>query len=238
LVIDEINRADLSRVFGELITLLEVDKRQGASEERKVFLPYSKTWFMVPRTLSVIGTMNTADRSLALMDFALRRRFEFEEVAPDTSLCPSNYGGVDVRSLLDRWNDRITILRSRDHRIGHAELMKEKLETVRENSPERWRKTSDGELRALAWTVRTKIVPTLLEYFHDDWHKCRAVLGTSDPSLMIERQPLDGDDYYGDLTDVSEARGFELTEWWDPTSAKWEGDSLRAAFARTAPGSK
>lgn len=238
IVIDEINRADLSRVFGELITLLEPDKRAGAAEERRVFLPYSKALFTVPADLSVIGTMNTADRSLALMDFALRRRFEFVEVAPSPGLCPKAYGGVDVAAMLETWNDRITVLRSRDHRIGHAELMEPKLESVRTAAG--WKKTNDGELRALAYTVRTKVIPTLLEYFHEDWRRCRAVLGLTDANLMVDRAPADGAEYYGELAEVSESGGFDLTEWWDPASKndKWDPDTLRAVLNRLpgAPG--
>ncbi len=118
LVIDEINRADLSRVLGELILLLEVDKREGASESRSVILPYSKKPFSVPASLSVLGTMNTTDRSIALVDMALRRRFEFEELNPDPSLCVNNYCGIDLQLLLRAWNERITALRSRDPPLG------------------------------------------------------------------------------------------------------------------------
>lgn len=126
LVIDEINRADLSRVFGELITLLEPDKRIGAAEERRIHLPYSgEDRFGVPGTLSVIGTMNTADRSVSSMDFAMRRRFTFTEVAPDPTLCPTAYGGVNISAALRGINRRIEVLRGRDYRLGHATLMGE-----------------------------------------------------------------------------------------------------------------
>lgn len=231
-VIDEINRADLSRVFGELITLLEPDKREGASEERKVFLPYSKQWFAVPASLSVIGTMNTADRSLALMDFALRRRFEFEEVQPNPALCPDDYGGIKVGALLTAWNDRITVLRSRDHRFGHAELMKEKLESVR-LAHRGWGANKDGQLKALAHTMRRRLIPTLLEYFHDDWRKCRTVLGPTDLDLMKELQPADAASYYD--ADVSDSLGFELTPWWDPISSTWDTQRFRAALEQSLP---
>ena len=109
LVIDEINRADLSRVFGDLITLLEPDKRLTAPEERRVILPYSQTLFGVPKELHIIGTMNTSDRSLSVMDLALRRRFEFIEVPPDPARCASPYGGAELSAVpekLERGVDR------------------------------------------------------------------------------------------------------------------------------------
>jgi 5-methylcytosine-specific restriction protein B len=232
LVIDEINRADLSRVFGELITLLELDKREGASEERRVFLPYSRKLFVIPAGLSVIGTMNTADRSLALMDFALRRRFDFEEVEPDPALCPANYGGVNVAALLASWNARIAVLRSRDHRIGHAEFMESKLEEVRKETG--WAGNPDGRLRALAHTIRRKIIPLLLEYFHEDWRKARLVLGNASLDLMAEVQPSDPEEYFGD-NDIGDSKSFDIRQWWDPTSPNWDPDSLRAKLKAALP---
>lgn len=239
IVIDEINRADLSRVFGELITLLEPDKRLGAVEERRVFLPYSKTSFGVPANVSLIGTMNTADRSLAMMDFALRRRFEFVEVAPDPSLCPKDFGGVDVGALLAAWNDRITNLRSREHRLGHSELMAERMEQAVQVAGASWPKSSaaDTRLRALAWAMRTKVVPTLLEYFHEDWRKCRMVLGPATIGLMSELKPVDGEALYEDV-DVTEGRGFELPEWWDPRHPAWDGARFLEALKRSLPPAK
>jgi 5-methylcytosine-specific restriction enzyme B len=223
LVIDEINRADLSRVFGELITLIEIDKRQGAAEERSIFLPYSKERFSVPLSLSIIGTMNTADRSLAVFDLALRRRFEFIEVEPEPEKCPDDYGGVSVATVIRRWNHRISALLSRDYRIGHSELMENKLEEVR--TQHGWLDSDDGRRRALALTVRNKILPMLLEYFHDNWRKAEAILGNR--GLLQQVTFEDVAELMGDLVDLSDYSSFIVASWWDPEGGSWDGERFR-----------
>lgn len=165
LVIDEINRGNISKIFGELITLIEHDKRG------KIFvkLPYSNTSFTVPKNLHIIGTMNTADRSLALLDTALRRRFEFVACMPDTHEDSSplkglTVAGIDIRCMLERMNQRIETLYDRDHTIGHAYFIQ--LKNLAE----------EERLEALGTIFKRQILPLLEEYFFEDWEKIRLVL--------------------------------------------------------------
>ena len=145
-------------MFGELITLIEDDKRLEEEHEITVQLPYSKETFGVPENLLILGTMNTADRSIALLDIALRRRFTFVEQMPDPTLLKS-VDGVDLSALLDQLNRRITALLGRDYQIGHSYLMG--IETV----------------EALHFAWYRQIMPLLQEYFYNDWERLKAVVG-------------------------------------------------------------
>lgn len=174
LIIDEINRGNISKIFGELITLIEPSKRAGKDnlETLKVTLPYSGNQFSVPDNLYIIGTMNTADRSLAMMDTALRRRFDFIEMMPQPELLKGKkVKGIDLEQLLETMNKRIEVLYDREHTLGHAFLIPVLDALNSEGSSE---EKAFGELKN---TFKNKIIPLLEEYFFEDWNKIRLVLG-------------------------------------------------------------
>ncbi len=198
MVIDEINRGNISKIFGELITLIEPDKREGAENVVSVTLPYSSESFSVPANVDIIGTMNTADRSLALLDTALRRRFEFVPVMPDARDDPGaplaglrvSVGEqvVDVPRMLDAINQRVEALYDRDHCIGHAYF------TPLIKVPD-----GDERLVALQQVFSTRILPLLEEYFFEDWQKIRLVLADNQKPAAAQfvRESADHED---DLT--------------------------------------
>ena len=175
-IIDEINRGNISKIFGELITLIEDSKRDGEEEAMSVTLPYSQEEFSVPKNVYILGTMNTADRSIALMDTALRRRFEFIEMMPKEKLLDIAIDNVNVKQMLKAMNQRIEVLYDREHTLGHAFFMplknKEK-ETINQ----------------LASIFKNKIIPLLQEYFYEDYEKIMLVLGidpqNTDPNKFI-----------------------------------------------------
>ena len=158
LIIDEINRGNVSAIFGELITLLEEDKRKGNPERTEVKLPYSGDNFSVPNNVYIIGTMNTADRSVEALDTALRRRFSFVEMQPKPDIL-SKVGEVDLRKLLKTINQRIEVLIDKDHQIGHSYFI------------------GIQDIEDLKRTFKDKIIPLLEEYFYRDFGKIGLVLG-------------------------------------------------------------
>ena len=162
-IIDEINRGNISKIFGELITLIEDTKRKGMTEEMSTILPYSGSLFSVPSNVYILGTMNTADRSIALMDTALRRRFQFVEMMPDTDILKNvTVEGVEIATILKKINERITFLYDREHTIGHAFFIK---------------LIGSPNINTLGSIFEKSIIPLLQEYFYEDYQKIQLVLG-------------------------------------------------------------
>ena len=167
LIIDEINRGKISKILGELITCIEDDKRKGAKNEIEVELPYSKTKFKIPSNVYIIGTMNSTDRSIALIDYALRRRFQFEKIYPDPDIIRDELmnNGVDplfvgdVVKIFVVLNQRVEALLDKDHTIGHSFFLKIKNE------------------RDLYKVWYNQIIPLVEEYFYNDWEKLKFLLG-------------------------------------------------------------
>lgn len=176
-IIDEINRGNISKIFGELITLIETSKREGMKEHIPATLPYSGDSFGIPENVYLLGTMNTADRSIALMDTALRRRFQFIEMMPDSSVLDgiiikgTENRDLNVSKMMDTINERITFLYDREHTIGHAYFM------CLKKSP---------TIETLASIFQESIIPLLQEYFYEDYQKIRLVLGDNGKAKELQ----------------------------------------------------
>lgn len=197
-IIDEINRGNISKIFGELITLIEDTKRAGASEAMEAILPYSGEAFSVPNNVYILGTMNTADRSIALMDTALRRRFEFTEMMPDPKVLESLGVGtiavgddeLNVAKMLDVINERIEYLFDREHTIGHAFFTK---------------LADDPSIETLADIFEKNVIPLLQEYFYEDYEKIQLVLGDNskeDEFKFILDRPIKVKDIFNGNPDI------------------------------------
>lgn len=188
-IIDEINRGNISKIFGELITLIEPTKRIGQTEGQKARLPYSQKLFGVPNNVYLIGTMNTADRSIATIDTALRRRFNFKEMLPDEEVLDGIYVEyVSIKDIFIKMNKRITVLFDREHTLGHAYFLPLK------DAP---------TIETLANIFENSIIPLLQEYFYEDYEKIRMVLGDnqkdSEDKQFITIEENDYNDLFGDI---------------------------------------
>ena len=205
LIIDEINRGNIAKIFGELITLIEDSRRIGEEDETEVTLPYSAKPFSIPGNLYIIGTMNTADRSIQLLDTALRRRFTFYEMMPDPEhdLVPKVVDGVDCRRMLKVINERITVLLDREHQIGHTYFRKVK------------------DMEQLANAFRNEIFPLLQEYFFDDWGKIRRVLNGNGFVATRKATSLPpAEDQAEEDTTIYERLPLDDGKWSDPEEYK------------------
>ena len=194
-IIDEINRGNISKIFGELITLIETTKRAGKEECISTKLPYSKEEFTVPDNVYIIGTMNTADRSIALMDTALRRRFKFEEMLPNYDLLKDIFVEdegvkVNIGAMLKTINERIEYLYDREHTIGHAVFLE-----LKENN----------NIDKLENIFKKSVIPLLQEYFYEDYEKIRIVLGDNakdEDEQFISAVSIPKDVFEGDIGDM------------------------------------
>ncbi|WP_317372524.1 AAA family ATPase [Helicobacter canis] len=216
LIIDEINRGNISKILGELITLLEPSKRKGESEALEVKLPYSQEPFSVPNNLYIIGTMNTADRSIALLDTALRRRFEFIEMMPNPSELEKiscDDGEIDLKELLKAMNNRIEFLLDRERTIGHSFFF--------EKAVNKGNDSYGLTLTDLKAVFKNKILPLLQEYFYDDYAKINAVLNNNG---MLESKTINNMKSLDEFVD-SEKKVWKITD-----SSKWDIETFKAMY--------
>lgn len=197
-IVDEINRGNISKIFGELITLIEATKREGLSEAVSAILPYSGEQFSVPANVYILGTMNTADRSIALMDTALRRRFSFVEMMPKSDVLRkirADYvENLDVAEMLDKINERITFLYDREHTIGHAFF------TGLRDEP---------TIEKLGSIFEKSVIPLLQEYFYEDYQKIQLVLGDNGKTdeglkFIVDQSVVTKDIFKGNVDDVAD----------------------------------
>lgn len=197
-IIDEINRGNISKIFGELITLIENTKREGMEEAVSAILPYSNESFSVPLNVYILGTMNTADRSIALMDTALRRRFQFVEMMPDADvlrkLGADKVEDLDVAAMLEKMNERITFLYDREHTIGHAFFTK---------------LSKDASVEELRSIFEKSVIPLLQEYFYEDYQKIQLVLGDNGKKedalkFIIDEDVKVKDIFKGNVDDIAD----------------------------------
>ena len=205
LIIDEINRGNVSAIFGELITLLEEDKRKGNPEHTEVKLPYSGDNFSVPNNVYIIGTMNTADRSVEALDTALRRRFSFVEMQPNPEIL-SEVENVDLSKLLETINQRIEVLIDKDHQIGHSYFI------------------GIQGLEDLKRTFKDKIIPLLEEYFYGDFGKIGLVLGGAfiEP---VENKTTFPKNFEYEKNFLEDKKIYHIT-----SSDKWDEDAFKSIY--------
>ncbi len=217
LIIDEINRGNTANIFGELITLIEPSKRRSAKEALQVKLPYSKELFDVPDNLYIIGTMNTADRSLALLDTALRRRFQFEFMGPDIQVLIDNdineVEGINIPLMLKTINQRIELLYDKNHTIGHSFFLELK---------------NDKTISKLAEIFDRQILPLLEEYFFEDWSKIQQVLGDHLKSNNVPKFIVSA---FNDSNDVTKLLGEDVAEILGESAYKRNDEALNDVSA-------